>query len=930
MTPTDDGSRPDPDALLERIERDEARSSRGKLKIFFGASAGVGKTYAMLEAARKRKSEGADVVVGYVEPHGRAETEKLLEGLEQLAFRRVDYRGAQLHEFDLDAALVRKPGLILVDEFAHSNAAGSRHEKRWQDVEELLGEGINVYTTVNVQHIESLNDVVMQITGSRMQETVPDHVFEQADEVELIDITPDELLERLRAGKVYVPERAQHALQNFFRKGNLMALRELALRATADRVDAEMEEYREGHSVRGTWAAGERLLVCVGPDSQAERLVRAGKRMAAALHAEWMVVYVETPELLRMNEEERNRRIDVLRMAESLGAETVTLDGPTAAQAILEYARTRNVNRILTGRPNRRGWKAMLRPSTTVDLARGAIGQDIHIIGGDEAGNAARNPVLARSSVYLGVAPQRDNKPRWKGYAWAAVATAVSTAVCWPMVDWFDLSNLVMIYLMGAILVALRHGRGPGAMVASLNVVAFDFFFVPPRFSFAVSDSQYLVTFAVMLIVALVIGGLAANVRLQARVAGHRERRTALLYAMSRELASAQHFDDLARIAVRHTGETFDSQVVLLLPDEHGKLAYPRGDGITGSLRGADLGVAQWALDHGRKAGLGTDTLPGADAIYVPLSVAAKSRPSDIASVLALARARAVLAVLPANPRRILLPEQLQLLETFAAQIGLALERIDLSAQAQRAEVATANERIRNALLSAISHDLRTPLSVIAGSASTIAEGVTSLGIEQCRRLARDIYDRAAQMTQLINNILDLTRLEAGARKLNRQWQLLEEIVGAVLHRMEKALGDRKVVLELPEDLPLINVDAVLVEQVLANLIENILKYTPAASPFEIRASSTSDGIAVSVADSGPGIAEDHLDHIFDKFFRGNPESPLGGAGLGLAICRAIVEAHGGTLGVENRPGGGALFRFTLPRGGTPPGIEGEPELAGG
>ena len=619
MSTTSAEKRPDPDALLARVQQDEARQRRGKLKVFFGASAGVGKTYAMLEAARKRKAEGADVVVGYVEPHGRDETERLLEGLEQLPFRIAEYRGASLHEFDLDAALARKPALLLVDEFAHTNVAGSRHAKRWQDVEELLAAGIDVYTTVNVQHIESLNDVVAQITGARMQETVPDKVFDEADEIELIDITPDELLQRLKEGKVYLPERAQHALENFFRKGNLIALRELAMRAAADRVDAEMREYRDEHAIRDTWAAGECLMVCVGPDAQAEKLVRAGKRIATALHARWLVVYVETPELLRMPEAERNRRIDLLRLAESLGAESVTLDGPTAAQALLEYARTRNVNRILVGKPNRRGWRRWLRPSTTSQLVAHARDMDVYVVSGEDAARARLGPVLARSSAYLGLAAGKSDKKRAPGYAWALATSAICTAICWVLKAWFDLPNLIMVYLLGAAIIAARFGRGPAVLSAILNVAAFDFFFVPPYFSFAVSDTQYLVTFAVMLAVTLIIGNLTASVRLQARVAGHRERRTASLYAMSRELAGARGAENLATIAVRHTSEVFDSQVVVLLPDAAGRIAHPRGASLPGSLRGADLSVAQWVFDHAQNAGLGTDTLPGSDAIYLPL-----------------------------------------------------------------------------------------------------------------------------------------------------------------------------------------------------------------------------------------------------------------------------------------------------------------------
>ena len=923
MPPTAPSSRPNPDALLARVQAVEARERRGRLKIFFGASAGVGKTYAMLEAARKRKAGGVDVVVGYVEPHGRKETEALLEGLESVPLGTVEYRGATLREFDLDTSLARAPALILVDEFAHTNAPGLRHAKRWQDIEELRAAGIDVYTTVNVQHLESLNDVVTQITGVRMQETVPDHVFDLADEVELIDISPEDLLQRLKEGRVYLPERARHAIDNFFRKGNLIALREMALRATADRVDAEMREYRDDHAIHGTWAAGERLLVAVGPDAQAERLVRAGRRMAAALHAQWLVVYVETPELLRLPEAERNRRIEVLRLAESLGAETVTLDGLTAAQAVLDYAGTRNVTRILVGRPNRSRRTWFGRASTTRVLLEADSDIDIHVVA---EGKAAPNPVLARSGAYLGVAPP-SSKTRWPGYLWGLTATLACTALSWWMTPAFELANLIMVYMLGAVLIAVRHGHGPAIMVSVINVAAFDFFFVPPRFSFAVADTQYLVTFAIMMAVALVISNLTASVRLQARVAGHRERRTALLYAMSRELAAIRGLDNIAESAVRHVAEVFDAQVVVLLPGAAGQLAHPRAAGLHRSLRGADLGVAQLVYANGRKAGLGTDTLPGNDTIYLPLSTSGGDRAADGGDGRAMGM-RGVLALLPANRRRVLLPEQMHLLETFAAQIALALERAQLADQAQNAAVSAETERLRSSLLASISHDLRTPLAVIAGSASSLAEAGGRMDAGDRAELARSIYGEARKMGDLVSNILDMTRLEGGAVALNLQWVALDEVVASVLARLEarpaeSGAGDAaRVVARLDPHLPLVRLDAMLIEQLLTNLIENALKYAPTRSPVEVRAQADADSIRLCVADHGPGIPEGDCERVFDKFYRGHREGAVVGVGLGLTICRAIAHAHGGSIVAAMRPDStGAIFTVTLPRGAAPPDV---------
>jgi two-component system sensor histidine kinase KdpD len=903
--------RPDPDLLLARVQSEEQKARRGRLKVFFGATAGVGKTYAMLEAARQRKREGVDVVAGYVEPHGRVETEALLEGLERIPFLESEYRGARLREFDLAAALRRKPALILVDELAHTNVPGALHAKRWQDVEELLNAGIHVYTTLNVQHLETVNDIVARITGVRMQETVPDTFFERADEVELLDLAPDDLLQRLREGKVYVPERATKAMENFFRKGNLIALRELALRKTAERVDAAMQQYGGEMPAGAPGWAGERVLVCIGPRGEAENLIRAGRRLASALRADWIVVYVETPDLLRLPDEERNRRIALLRLAESLGAQAITLGGGSVAEEALAYAKLRKVTRIVVGEPTRKAWQRRFRPSTVERLVAQARDMDVVVVKMTSASWMKRNPVLARSLDYL--APDRrvtSEKRRLPGYAASLSSTAIATIIAWWMTPVFELANVVMVYLLSTVLVAARYGRGPAVLAAIVGVAAFDFFFVPPQFTFAVSDVQYLVTFAIMLVVALITGGLTASVRLQARVAGHRERRTAMLYAMTRELTATGDAETMARIAVRHTGEVFDSQVVVLLPRD-GRIVHPKGPSVALSLHGADLAVAQWVFDKGRPAGLGTDTLPGHDAVYLPLTAAS--------GVLG------VLAVLPSNPRRVLLPEQAHFLETFAGQISLALERAALAMQVQDAAVKEQDQETRSALLASISHDLRTPLSVIVGASSTLRESKSRLPEEERQKLLSTIEGEAQQMTQVINNVLDLTRLEGGALTLRRDWFDLGEIVSTALDRLRDRLAEHNVQPHLPADLPLVHVDGVLLEQVLYNLLDNAGKYTPPGTTVELSASFDEKQITVSVSDNGPGLKAGEEERIFDKFHRGEREGTKGGAGLGLAICKAIVEAHGGRIAAESGAGGGARFSFTLPRGSEPePQIESE------
>jgi two-component system sensor histidine kinase KdpD len=904
--------RPDPDALLAKVQREEAKRRRGRLKIFFGAAAGVGKTYAMLLAARGKRAEGLDVVVGIVETHNRADTAALLEGLEILAARAVEHRGAQLREFDLDAALARRPTLLIVDELAHTNAPGSRHPKRWNDVEELLDAGIDVYTALNVQHLESLNDVVGGITGVRVQETVPDTVFDRADEVELVDLPPDELLERLKEGKVYLPAQAKAAVENFFRKGNLIALRELSLRRTAERVDEQMRVYREDQGISEVWQAGELILVCIGPGALAERLIRAGRRFAAALHADWIVAYIETPQLQRLPPAERDAVMENLRLAESLGATTVTLNAQQMSSAILDYARDKNVTKIVLGKPTRSGWRRWLFGSVVDTVVREAGNIDIYLMGAEGPEARAPAPYLERSRAYLGL-PEADRasaKPRWPGYAVAVAVPALCTGMGFIVSGPNELINLVMVYLLGVMWVATRSGRGPSILASALSVGAFDFFFVPPEYTFAVSDIRYAVTFAVMFLVGIVISNLAANLRTQARVAGYREKRAASLYAISRELAAAHREDEIVRAATGHVGAEFGAQCAILFPDESGRVVYPNGESQPHSLRGADLGVAQWVFDHGRIAGRGTDTLPGADAVYFPIQGA--SGPIG------------VLALLPSSLRRVFLPEQQRLLETFLNQTALAIERVRLAQAAQTAQIKVETESLRNSLLAGISHDLRTPLAAIVGAASSLAEEPERLAPEARRELARTIYDEGQRMATLANNILDMARLDAGAVTLNRDWYPLEEIVGGVLTRMRARLEGRPVRIALPKDAPLVKLDAVLIEQVLTNLIENALKYTPAATGVEISAEFAPQAATVTVADEGPGIPPGLEEKLFDKFYRASPERAQSGVGLGLTICRAIVEAHGGRIWAGNRPSGGAAFRFTLPLDEAPPAIETE------
>jgi two-component system sensor histidine kinase KdpD len=894
------GHRPDPDLLLAKVKQQEAAAQRGKLRIYFGSSAGVGKTYAMLVAARKLKSEGRDVVIGVVETHGRAETAALLEDMELLSLKTLPYRSKELSEFDLDAALQRRPALILVDELAHSNVQGQRHPKRWQDVEELLAAGIDVFTTLNVQHLESLNDVVGGITNVRVWETVPDTVFDAADEVVMVDIPADELLARLKAGKVYVPQQAERAANNFFRKGNLMALRELALRRTADRVEGDVQAYRVEKSIASVWKTATALLTCVGPDSGAERVVRAAARLASQLNADWHAIYVETPNLQRLPAGRRERILATLHLAQELGATTAVIASPQVAESVVAYARSHNLSKLVIGRdPARRLWP--WQRSSGQKLAMLAPDIDLVEIGRSE-GPVPRNQVedAARSAL-----PGSDSADRRKAkrlrYAWAVLACVAVTLLSLLLGARFDRSNIVAIFILSVVLIAVRFGRGPAALAAVLSVGAFDVFFVPSKFSFAVSDVQYLLTFCIMLAVGLITGQLTAGLRFQARVAAHREVRAASLYEIARDLSGAVQIDQVVKISDESIERTFHSNAALLLPGPGGQLAMtaPRVE----EALAVEIGIAQWAFDKGRPAGFGTDTLPGSEVLYIPLR--------------APIQPRGVLAVKARNRRLLLIPEQRQLLDTFAALIAIALERVHYVGVAQDALVRMESERLRNSLLAALSHDLRTPLTVLVGLAESLSLTKPPLSPAQVET-AGAIQDEARRMSTMVGNLLDMARIESGEVKLNLQWQPLEEVVGAALEASRAMLQHHNVVVRIPRDLPLVHFDALLLERVLVNLLENASKYTPPGSTVTLSAEVVADRLDVSVSDTGPGLPKGQEEAVFQKFTRGERESATPGVGLGLAICRAIVEAHQGRIVGVNRPGGGARFTFSLPLGNPP------------
>jgi two-component system sensor histidine kinase KdpD len=880
-------ARPDPEELLRRVQRDEADARRGRLKVFFGASPGVGKTYAMLAAARTARDAGEDVVIGWVETHRRAETAALAEGFERLPPREVEHRGVRLQEFDIDAALARKPGLLLLDELAHTNAPGGRHPKRWQDARELVAAGITVWTTLNVQHLESVNDLVERITGVVVRETLPDQLLDEADELEIVDLPPDELLRRLDEGKVYLPDQAARAVRQFFRKGNLTALRELALRRTAEHVDAAVRHYRRDHAIEATWPVTERLLVCIRPNPDSGRLVRAARRIATRLRAPWIAAWVESPGQPPLSPAERAHLAAAFELAEQLGAETATVSGASVAEAVLRLARERNVSQIVVGKPGRAGWRTLVGGSLVDAIVKQSGDLDVFIVSGDE-GKSERPAWLVRRS-------------RAPDYVKAVLVVLAASLVSWATLRNSDKLNLAMVYLLGVVFVATRYGRGPSLLAVLLSVAVFDFAFIPPVMTFAVSDTQYLVSFGVMLVVGLLVSTLAARVRDAAEFARQREGRTQALYALVRDLAGPHGAREIGALGARHAAELLHTEAAVLLPVDGGGLAPAGGDAPAFARDARELAVAQWAFDHRQAAGADTDTLPGGAVLYEPL--------------VAGEEALGVLGIALAPELRPLPPDQRELLRALSRQIAGPLERARLAARADSSRLAAESERLRSTLLSSVSHDLRTPLAAITGAASgLLVEPPPSP--EQHRELASTVLDEAQRLNRLVGNLLDMTRLEAGTLEPKRDWHSLEEVIGSALARIEDYAASCGFEAEIAPDLPLVPIDAVLVEQALVNLLENAVRHGGAEGVVRVAARREGADALVEVRDQGPGLHAGDEERVFDKFYRA-ASGP--GAGLGLAIARAIVTAHGGRIWAENLKPRGAAFRFTLPLGDAPP-----------
>lgn len=882
-----DDLRPSPEALLDAARREE----RGRFRIFLGAAPGVGKTWEMLVAGRAQLSDGVDVVIGIVETHGRAETAALLDGFEIIPRRSVEHRGRRLEEMDIDAILSRRPRLVLVDELAHSNVAGSRHPKRYLDVEELLAHGIDVYSTLNIQHVESLNDVVAQITGVRVRETVPDFVIDRADEVEVVDLTPDDLIKRLREGKVYLPNTASRAVDNFFSPGNLTALRELALRRTAQRVDDQLVNHMQAHAISGPWAAGERVLVAVDERPRSASLIRYARRQAERLRAPWMAIHIDSARAADMGEPAKDRLAAHMRLAGELGGEVATVPGHDVAAELLRFAKAGNYTHIIVGSPHKSRWEEVFSGSVAHDLIRNAGDISIHVIAGSEGeGGPERKVATAKPSAGF------DPRP----YAVSTLYVLATLGVGVVLDRFLDVRNLALVFLMAVLGAAVGYGLGPALYASVASALAFNFFFLDPRYTLTIRDPESVVALAMFFLVAVTASNLAARLHRQAASARQRARMTEDLYQFSRKLAGTGTLDDVLWATAYQIAAMLRVEVVILLPEGDTlavKAGYPPDD----TLSEADIAAASWAFAQERPAGRGADTLPGATRLYLPFRTGRMKI--------------GVIGLYSPKPGPLLTPSDQRLFDALADQAAVAVERIQLMADVERARLVTEADRLRAALLSSISHDLKTPLAGILGAAGTLRDYMPALPEADRGELVTTIVEESERLNRFIGNLLDMTRLESGAIRLNASLHFPGDIVGSALRRASRLLVGHPLSVSLPADLPMLKVDAVLLEQALFNLLDNAGKYAPTGSSITIDGWLEGAHVLLRVIDEGPGIPPADLERVFDSFYRvGKTDQVQAGTGLGLAICRGFVEAMGGTISAGNRTDrSGAVFTLRLP-----------------
>jgi two-component system sensor histidine kinase KdpD len=881
--------RPSPDALLAL----NGKQGHGKLKIFLGAAPGVGKTFEMLTVAQAKRREHVDVVVGIVETHGRAETLALVEGLEIIPRRKVEYRGRLVEEMDLDAVLGRRPALVLVDELAHTNAEGSRHPKRYLDVQELLAAGIDVYTTLNIQHLESLNDVVAGITRIRVRETVPDSIIDRADEIEMIDLTPQDLIQRLQDGKVYLPAQATRAAKHYFQPGNLAALRELALRRTAQRVDDQMVDYMRSHAISGPWGASDRVLVLVDGAPDSISLVRHARRIADGLRGPWTAIHIEGGGWRELS---RQAAIEeALRLAERLGGDTVTVPGSDPATGVVEYARAHNFTHIIVPPPKNIRWTEMFLGSTAQRIISRAGGIHVHVL-------AEERPQDSKAAV----STRPFALPTLGGSSGSVLIVAATVTIAMVLQRVMGLTSVALVLLMGVLASAVAYGLAASLLACLISALAYNFFFLPPLYTFTISNPENIVTLGVFAVVAVVASNLTARMRAQTVTAQERAKTTEELYRFSRKLAGAVSLDDVLWATVHQVALMLSVRVVLLLPSDEGltvQAGFPPDD----LLDGADIAAAKWVWQHNTPAGRGADTLPGGKRLFLPMQTG-----RGPIGIFGIDRDES-------GP--LLTPDGMRLLNALSDQAAIAIERVNLVRDVDRARLQAETDRLRSALLTSISHDLRTPLASILGSVTSLTSRHGALDEAGRADMLKIIQEEAERLNRFIGNLLDMTRLESGPLPFGDGLADISDLVGAVLRRAERILTNHAMQVDLRPSLPMLKIDMVLMEQVLFNLLDNAAKYAPAASTIQLRAWSHGAVACIEIRDEGEGLPPGDLERIFEKFYRvRSADRQRAGTGLGLAICRGFVEAMGGTITAANRQDrSGAVFLISLPVPPQPP-----------
>jgi two-component system, OmpR family, sensor histidine kinase KdpD len=880
MDPTD--NRPDPDELLASLKLEEEKSKRGKLKIFFGMCAGVGKTYTMLQTGQAEKAKGCDIIIGYVETHNRKETSELAEGFELIPRKQYQYKSTTVQEMDLDAIISRKPRLVLVDELAHTNAPGSRHAKRYQDVLEILDNGIDVYTTVNVQHLESRSDTVAQITGIVVRETIPDEIFENADEIEVIDLTPEELLQRLSEGKVYTPERSKEAIENFFRKGNITALREMALRIVADRVDKQLQEYMQRKRIKGPWKLGLHLLVAVGHTQQSGRLLRWAKNLSYAMGADLQAIYVETSHRTNKKESEQlNKNID---LARQLGIKFRLITSNDMVKAIVGFAQKENITHIIIGKPRVRNLITLLRLGNFVNrLIRYSGNIDVYILGSDIQVKDRYRERVSLPSFSSG----------FREYITASLIVLFTAGISYLIREFIGYQVVSFVLLFIVSILAFFLGTGPVLVSATLSALTWDFFFIPPPFTFHVDKPEDMLMLIMFFIIALLSGVLTSRIRRQEMKIRIREERTNALYQLTRELSVANGINEVIKIAKQDIKRYFNLDSLILLKNESGQLDYPDMGKVNFTISKNDMSVAEWTVQHSAKAGKHTDTLPSSNYTFYPL----KGNQMN-------------LGVIAINRDILFTQGEEQFWDAFISQISGKFEREYLRNMARQAFLLTESDKLYKALFNSISHELRIPVATIMGASDSLL--ATDHPGEIRKELSMEIFKASKRLNRLIENLLNMSRLESGRITPKLDWCDIHDLINKVVENLEEELKPFRLHVVIPDDMPLVKIDFGLMEQVLYNLIYNATQYAAGSDNLRVKAFYDNGVMTLQVMDRGPGFSPREIPLIFNKFYRVEG-SKAGGTGLGLSIAKGFTEAHKGSITVENRQNGGSKFTIKIP-----------------